>query len=110
MLGERLEQFRARPAEFSPHHLGDAQSVAAGVVIAIVLGQPVGPVEGVGSTPTATGAPVVGTSIPTPQIAGPPTSDGSTVTFTFTNPDPQPDDLFVWRISNRTDSEPLHRA
>lgn len=89
---------------------GAALLIAAGVVIALVLGQPVGPVEGAGSTPTATGAPVVGTSIPTPQIAGPPTSDGSTVTFTFTNPDPQPDDLFVWRISNRTDSEPLHRA
>ena len=83
--------------------------VAAGVALALIFGQ-TGTPEAGDSTPTATSGPVVGSVIPTPQIAGPPVSDGATVTFTFTNPDPQDDDLFVWQISNRTDSEPVHRA
>ena len=89
--------------------VGVAVLVAAGVALALVFGPPPDTEAG-GTTPTATSGPVVGTAIPTPQIAGPPAIDGSTVTFTFTNPDPKDDDLFVWRISNRTDSEPTHRA
>lgn len=88
---------------------GVAVLVAAGVALALIFATP--PVPG-DDEPTAasTSEPVVPTTIPTPQIAGPPVSDGSTVTFSFTNPDPQDDDVFVWRISNRTDSEPLHKA
>jgi len=83
--------------------------VAAGVVAAIVLGGPVVPVEPTAG-PSPTGGAVVIDSIPTPQIAGAPAVDGSNLTFTFTNPEPEDGDVFVWRISNRTASEPLHSA
>ena len=83
--------------------------VALGVAAAIVFGGPVVPVEPTAG-PTPTGGAVVIDSIPTPQIAGSPAVDGSTLTFTFTNPEPEDGDVFVWRISNRTASEPLHTA
>ncbi len=83
--------------------------VAAGVALALVFGGPVTP-GGADPSSSATVAPVIIASVPTPQIDGAPTVDGSTVTFAFTNPDPQAGDVFVWRISNRTDAEPTHKA
>ncbi|CAN5368360.1 hypothetical protein BH09ACT5_BH09ACT5_16230 [soil metagenome] len=49
-------------------------------------------------------------SVQTPQLAGQPSVEGSTVTFAFTNPDPEEGDVLVWRVSNRTDAEPTHKA
>lgn len=83
--------------------------VAAGVVVALVFGGPVAPIEPTDS-PKPTGGAVVVNTIPTPQLAAPPAVDGSNVTFSFTNPDPEEGDLFVWTISNRTASEPVRTA
>ena len=87
---------------------GVAVLVAAGVTAAIVFGT-VAPGEA-DPQPTGSAPPVVIESIPTPQSAGQPTADGSTVTFTFTNPDPQEGDSFLWQISNRTATEPVRQA
>jgi serine/threonine protein kinase len=88
---------------------GVAALVAAGVVLAILLGNPVTPQAGE-PEPTGSAGPVVPTSIPVPQLASGPVAEGSTITWTFTNPDPEDNDAFLWQISNRTDSEPVHKA
>ena len=35
--------------------------------------------------------------MPTPELAGAPALEGTTLTFTLVNPDPQDGDRFVWR-------------
>jgi hypothetical protein len=84
--------------------------VAGGVAAAIIFGGPVLPADPEASSSPSGGGAVVVESIPTPQLAGAPTAEGSNVTFTFTNPDPVDGDKFTWRITNRTDSEPLRTA
>ena len=83
--------------------------VAAVVAVSLILGGAALP-GGADPEPSATVPPVVVATVPTPQIAGQPAVDGSTVTFTFTNPEPKDGDVFVWQISNRTDDEPTHKA
>lgn len=88
---------------------GVALVVALAVTAAVIFGGVISPGDA-DPTPTATVPPVVIESIPTPQMAGPPTVDGATVTFTFTNPQPQEGDAFFWQISNRTADEPVRKA
>ncbi|HWR85414.1 MAG TPA: hypothetical protein VN200_05425, partial [Rhodoglobus sp.] len=74
---------------------GAAVIVAAGIVLGIVFGGGVGPAaEG---TPTASAPPVVLDTVPTPELAAPPTTADAQVTFVLVNPDPQEGDQFVWR-------------
>ena len=88
---------------------GVALVVALGVAAGVMFGGATTP-GGVDPTSTITAPPVVIESIPTPQLAAPPIADGSTVTFTFTNPDPKEGDVFFWQISNRTADEPVQKA
>lgn len=82
--------------------------LAAVVVIGIVLfGDQVSP-EAVAPSPSGPG--IVLQSVPTPEPAGDVVLQGSTVTLRVTNPDPQPGDTFLWRISNRAASEGLRPA
>ncbi len=72
--------------------------VIAGVVITIVLTG--GPVErpGVDPAPTATGGSAVGQgTVPVAtEGAATPSPDGTAVTFTWVNPDPQDGDVYYW--------------
>jgi len=71
--------------------------VAAAVTLGITLGGPTGPGGQAENSPTPSGAPIVVSTVPTPELAGPPMLEGSTLTFTLVNPDPQDGDGFVWR-------------
>ena len=85
-----------------------AAVIAAAVIVSIVVfGSPAGP--DAAETPTASQSPVIIASVPTPELVSK-TGEGSTVTFVVSNPDPVDEDIVVWRISNRTESETLHRA
>jgi serine/threonine protein kinase len=81
--------------------------LAAVVISIIVFGPPGGPQAG--ETTGASQPPVVIATVPTPELvsAG---IEGGVLLFVVRNPDPQDEDVVVWRISNRTDSEALHRA
>lgn len=81
--------------------------IAATVILAIALTPPGG--ADPHGTPTPSTGPVVIASVPTPELTGV-TADGSVVTFEVSNPAPEDEDVIVWRISNRTSSEPLKRA
>ncbi|NYF11332.1 serine/threonine protein kinase [Leifsonia sp. AK011] len=84
-----------------------AAVIAVAVIVSIVvMGGPTAPVS---ETAGASQAPVVIESVPTPTLVGA-TADGATLTFTVDNPDPVDGDVVVWRVSNRTEGEPLHRA
>ena len=88
---------------------GIAVLLGAGITAAIVFGGM--PTLGTDEPkPTSSAAPVIIDSIPTPQVAGAPAVDGSTITWTFTNPEPKDGDFFYWRISNRTSEEPNHKS
>jgi hypothetical protein len=71
--------------------------VAAAVTLGIVLGAPAGPGGEAANTPTPSGVPIVVSTVPTPELAGAPALEGTTLTFTLVNPDPQDGDRFVWR-------------
>lgn len=75
---------------------GVAALLAVAVTLGVVFAGPPGPGDPDG-TPTPSGAPVVVESIPTPELDGPPVLEGTTLTFTLKNPDPQEGDRFVWR-------------
>ncbi|MCU1514166.1 MAG: serine/threonine protein kinase [Microbacteriaceae bacterium] len=89
-------------------------AVAVVIAAAVVLGFVVfGTPSATTATPkpSATGgesAIVETTPVPV-QSAGPVLSD-STVTFSVVNPKPNTGDSFLWRISNRGDSEPRHNS
>ena len=71
-------------------------------VIAILLGGIPVPSSGVG--PVRTGAPAVGAALPRP-IGGTAavSDDGTSVTFAWTNPSPEPDDGYYWARSETPD-------
>ncbi|MFT4284090.1 MAG: protein kinase, partial [Protaetiibacter sp.] len=75
-----------------------AAVVVAAIVVGIVLfgGAPAG--ETPSTPPTRGGEAAVPETIPVPVLVGAPTLDGSTVTFTVENPDPQDDDAFMWQL------------
>jgi hypothetical protein len=82
--------------------------VAAAIVTGIVLGGNAGAPEAVHS-PAATEDPVLVAGVPTPGFVSA-AADGAALTFTVSNPSPEGGDVIVWRISNRTQSEALHKA
>jgi hypothetical protein len=73
----------------------------------VVFGPPGGPQAG--ETPEPSSPPVVIESVPTPELVSKGLEDGVLV-FVVNNPAPEDEDVVVWRISNRTESEALHRA
>jgi eukaryotic-like serine/threonine-protein kinase len=91
--------------------------ISIGVVCALVLGAAVVGIVLGGSAepePLDTSAPastdqaaVVPDVIPSPELVGAPAVDGSTLRVTVVNPDEVDADQLVWRISNRSASEPL---
>jgi hypothetical protein len=83
---------------------GLAAVVAAAIIVGLVLTPPGGP--DAKDTPAPTSTPVVIAGVPTPELDSV-SLDGAVVTFTVTNPAPEDDDVLVWRISNRTESEQL---
>jgi serine/threonine protein kinase len=92
-------------------------AVVIAVVGAVVIGAAVlGVALGSGQEPdvqqtVSTGgddqAAVVPDVIQGPELVGSPVVEGSTVRVTVDNPDPDEADQLVWRISNRSASEPL---
>jgi hypothetical protein len=73
----------------------------------IVFGPPGAPQAG--ETPGASAPPVVIASVPTPELVSK-GIEGGVLVFVVSNPDPEDEDAVVWRISNRTEGEALHRA
>jgi hypothetical protein len=70
--------------------------VGGGIVAAIVFG-PEQQNPNAGSTPKAT-SDIVTTGVPTPEsVSVAPVGDGSSVTFTWSNPEPEDGDSFQWR-------------
>ncbi|QNO38136.1 serine/threonine protein kinase [Protaetiibacter sp. SSC-01] len=86
--------------------------VAAAVVIGIVLsgGAPDAAPTPKPSSGGGGGEAIVPTTIPVPVLAGAPTLEGATVTFTVENPDPEDDDQFMWQLSNRPDLPQRHTS
>lgn len=81
--------------------------VLAAVVTGVILsGGPGALLAAPSDTPSA--PPVVLDTVPTPALDGDPTADSGTITIPVANPDPVDGDVFVWRISNRGESEGLH--
>ena len=81
-----------------------AAVVAAAIVVAVLVSPPGG--SDAQESPAPTSTPMVIAGVPTPELDSV-TLDGSVVTFVVTNPTPEDDDVLVWRISNRTESEQL---
>jgi serine/threonine protein kinase len=85
-----------------------AALVTVAVIVGIALsgGVTPNPTAGAGE-PTGTPTSAVPQRILAPELAAAPTLDGSTVTFVLTNPEPQDDDQFVWRLADRPDQPTL---
>ncbi len=82
--------------------------VLGAAVVGIALGGGAQPEPLDTSAPTSTDqAAVVPDVIPSPELVGAPAVDGSTLRVTVVNPDAVEADQLVWRISNRSASEPL---
>ena len=75
--------------------------VAGGVTAGIVLGG--GAPDPAPTTAAPTGGAIVIDTVPTPELAGPPTAYGATLTFPLVNPDPLEGDRFVWRLDPAPD-------
>ncbi|MEP6481236.1 MAG: protein kinase [Rhodoglobus sp.] len=87
---------------------GVAAVIAAAVVVSVILfGSGSGP--DTVKSPTATEQPVIIAGVPTPKLVSK-SEAGGVVTFVVSNPAPEGDDVVVWRISNRTASEGMHKA
>ncbi|GGE82075.1 protein kinase domain-containing protein [Mycetocola zhadangensis] len=87
--------------------LGGAAAVvvlAGGLIAAIVLG-PDAQNPNANPTPKAT-SDIVTTGVPTPEsVSVAPIGDGSSVTFTWSNPEPEDGDTFQWRRTGGTADE-----
>ena len=82
--------------------------VASAVVVGVVVtGNSTAPAAV--ESAAATQAPVLVAGVPTPKLVSK-IDDGSKLTFTVSNPAPEGGDVIVWRISNRTAGESLHKA
>lgn len=82
--------------------------VAAGVAAVIVLGGGAEPPELVAPSPTASPVDPVMSIVPAPtDLAS--TVDGDTVTFTWTNPEPEDGDSFLWRTVSVLETGELER-
>lgn len=92
----------ARRGRFLPWAIGAAAVlVAGGVTAGIVLGG--GAPDPAPTTAAPTGGAIVIDTVPTPELASPPTADGATLTFPLVNPDPLEGDRFVWRLDPAPD-------
>ena len=96
----------SQPSRASRAVLVVAGALAAIVVVAVTLGLVVtgggGDVQPSASQ-TGGGTPAIVAGVPEPVEAAPPALDGTTVVFTASNPNAEPDDGFVWRVSNLPD-------
>jgi hypothetical protein len=85
-----------------------AAVIAIAVIVSIVVFGPPG-APNAAETPEASQPPVVGESVPTPELVSKGV-EGGVLLFVVSNPAPHDEDVVVWRISNRTETEALHRA
>lgn len=84
--------------------------IAAAVIVGVMLfgGGGTGS-QGAIASPSPSEQSVITAGVPTPALVSK-TVAGGVVTFVVSNPAPESDDVVVWRISNRTASESLHKA
>ncbi|MFU8945981.1 serine/threonine-protein kinase [Mycetocola zhadangensis] len=84
--------------------------VAGGIVAAVVLG-PGGENPNVDPSPAPT-SDIITTGVPTPEsVSVAPVGDGSSVTFTWSNPEPEDGDTFQWRRTGAAaDEQPKNTA
>ncbi|MEO8527627.1 MAG: protein kinase [Pseudolysinimonas sp.] len=76
------------------------------VVVLIVHNLPTGAPTEPGQAVIGGDDPVLGQVVPTPVLMSKSASaDGTSVTFTWQNPDPQPDDSYVWTRYNVADAD-----
>ncbi len=85
-----------------------AAAIVAAVIVSLVIFGPPGAPQA-GETPAASQPPVVIETVPTPELVSK-GIEGGVLLFVVENPAPEDEDVVVWRISNRTESEALHRA
>lgn len=80
----------------------------AGVIAGIALGAGAPGASEPSAEPTSSGqAAIVPETVEPPTLAAEPTFDANGMTFTVANPEPADGDQLVWRVSNRSASEPL---
>jgi hypothetical protein len=72
-------------------------AIAAVVLVVVITGGQIDRPE-VGPSPAASGGPAVGSGVieGARDGAAMPSADGTAVTFTWVNPDPQPGDVYYW--------------
>ncbi len=80
----------------------------AAVVTGVILSGPAG--ESAAPSTSASAPPVVAATVPTPELNGTPSAEGGILTVPVANPDAEAGDVFVWRVSNRGESEGLRPA
>lgn len=86
---------------------GGAVVVVAAVVVGLVLSGGAAGEQDPDPVVTSTGESALPSRILAPELAAPPTLEGSTVTFALSNPEPQGDDRLVWRLAGRPDQPTL---
>ncbi len=81
--------------------------VVGGGIAAVALLGPGGENPNAAPTPTAT-SDIVTTGVPTPEsVSVSPVGDGSSVTFAWSNPEPEDGDTFIWRrVGGAADDQP----
>jgi len=115
-VGAEITEVRSRTGRVVAWIAGGATVlIAAAVIVGVML---FGGGGGTGTGSQGTGAiaspspseqSVITAGVPTPALVSK-TVAGGVVTFVVSNPAPESDDVVVWRISNRTANESLHKA
>lgn len=113
-LGEvraEITEVRSRTGRVVAWIAGGATAlIAAAVIVSVILfGGGGGGGQSAIASPSPSEQSVIIAGVPTPALVSKTVADG-VVTFVVRNPAPESDDVVVWRISNRTASESLHKA
>jgi serine/threonine protein kinase len=112
-LGEvraEITEVRSRTGRVVAWIAGGATAlIAAAVIVSVILFGGGGGGQSAIASPSPSEQSVIIAGVPTPALVSKTVADG-VVTFVVRNPAPESDDVVVWRISNRTASESLHKA
>jgi serine/threonine protein kinase len=112
-LGEvraEVTEVRSRTGRVVAWIAGGATAlIAAAVIVSVILFGGGGGGQSAIASPSPSEQSVIIAGVPTPALVSKTVADG-VVTFVVRNPAPESDDVVVWRISNRTASESLHKA